>query len=153
MKLLLLPLALLLGHPTPNPPKITLKGYFACQSHLIEATGDALITYARTQRDCRNGEVILAFEKNLSKRNERAVFEIVDTVHIKTTAASNTLYITSCTAANGKTQQYFVLANHTADNPKQLRSIRRVWGVNAQNQLVPVPAKTIKCLNPDYGAD
>ncbi|MCI1187018.1 hypothetical protein MON38_06275 [Hymenobacter sp. DH14] len=153
MKILLLPLALLLGYAAPKPPRIQLKGYFSCQSSLIASTGDALTCYARTQRECRNGEVVLAFEKRLGKRDAKAVFGIVDTIHVRTATPGRYLTITSCTTAGGQPRQYFVLFRSDAASKEYLGSIIRVWGVNAQNQLVTVPVKNIKCLNDDYGAD
>ncbi|GAB3590470.1 hypothetical protein [Hymenobacter daeguensis] len=153
MKLLLLPLAFLLHCFAPRPPRIDLSGYVVCQSAMMEASFDRLTTYARTQHDCRNGEVVLAFEKRLSKPTEKAEFEIADTVHVRMSAARQILHITTCKGSAGKPRLYFVLATDTPDNPRYLRRIRRAWGLNAQHQLVPVPIKTIECLNPDYGAD
>ena len=154
MKILLRPLALLLCHRAPGPPPIVLKGYWACESALLEDTGDALVCYASAQRACRHGQVILAFEKRVSKRDEKPVFEILDTVHVRTAGPNNELAITRCTATNGKARLYFVLFNNTSPNSsKTLRNIKRLWGVSARNQLVAVPGKAIKCLNSDFGAD
>ena len=153
MKMLLLPLALLLGYGANPPAPIQLKGYFCCQGSLLEETGDAMSCYARTQRDCRNGTVILAFEKRRSPRNEKAVFEITDTVHVKTAVPARCLALTTCTTGPGKPRHYFVLFASDTNNKKCLPHIRRAWGVNAQNHLIAVPVATIKCLNEDDGAE
>ena len=152
MKILLLPLALLLGYVAKPTAPIQLKGYFNCRAALLDS-GDALASFARTQRDCRNGEVVLAFEKRISKRDEKAVFEITDTVHVHTSNPARYLALTTCTTNAGKPRHYFVLFKADATSKKYLRNIARVWGLNAQNQLVAVPVTTIKCLNDDYAED
>ena len=149
MYTLLLPLLFLFGYFAPSPAPIELKGYFNCRSSLVEETGDGMTCYARTQRDCRNGTVVLAFEKR-RHRNLRNGFEIVDTVHVQAAEPHRAVEITRCTAA-GQSRQYFVLFDAALSGAHPyLSHLMRVWGVNAQNRLVSVPAKTLQCLNEDY---
>jgi len=141
----------LFSYFTSLAPGIELTGYFSCAGSLLEETGDALSIYARTQRTCNKGEVILAAEKRLSSRAQKAVFTITDTLHLHL-SANMQLAIARCTTTSGKTHQYFVLSRGTTASERQyLSNIKRVWGVNAQHRLVPVPVKTVKCLNNDYG--
>lgn len=154
MRLLFLPLIFLLGSSAPRPPRIVLAGYFACRSSLLEESGNALVCYAKTQDACRNGTLILAFEKRVSSANDRPRYEIIDTVHVTTAVPSREADITYCSTASGKRRQHFVLFKWVPAPEKQyLPHIRRAWGVNAQNHLVEVPVRTIQCLNNDYGAD
>lgn len=151
MKLLLLPLSLLLGYSPPKAPVITLMGYHACQGRLLESGQAAFSCYAPTQRGCQRGKVILASEKRVSTASEKTRFSIVDTVQL-TLRAPNSLAIARCTTATGQPSTYFVLCTHDALGSKYLRHVQRIWGVNKQGQLVEVPARTLQCLNDDFGA-
>lgn len=153
MRLLLLPMLLLLGS-SPPPPRIVLPGYFACRSSLLEESGYALVCYAKTQQECRNGTLILAFEKRVSSPHARPRYEIVDTVRVTTAVPSREADITYCSTLSGKRRQYFVLFKREPAAEKQyLPLVRRAWSVNAQDHLVEVPVRTLRCLNNDYGAD
>jgi hypothetical protein len=153
MRLLLLPLLFLLGSSAP-PPRIVLPGYFACRSSLLEESGHALVCYAKTQQECRNGSLILAFEKRVSSPPDRARYEIVDTVRVTTAVSSREVDITYCSTVSGKRRQYFVLFKGVpAAQNQYLPQLRRAWSVNAQDHLVEVPVRTLQCLNNDYGAD
>lgn len=151
--LLLLPL-FFFSSGAPRPPRIALPGYFSCRSALVLASGNALACYAKTQAECRNGQLVLAFEKRVSARTDRPRFEIVDTVRVTTAAPGREIDVTYCSMATGKPQQYFVLYKRVpAADKRNLPYVRRAWGVNAQDHLVEVPVKTLRCLNNDYGAD
>jgi hypothetical protein len=150
MKLFLLPLALWLSSPPVKAPLIELKGYFACLGSLLLPAGNtSLACYASTQRSCRNGVLVLAYEKRVNKSTEKTRFAIVDTVRLHVSAPRHEVMITSCSGASGKTSQYFVLFQADESGSKYLHAVQRVWGVSAQGQLVEVPAKTLKCLNQD----
>lgn len=150
----MLPLAFLLGCSAQSAPGIGLKGYFACQAALDEKTGDALACYARTQSGCRNGQVVLAFEKRLSRRDAKAVYQIVDTVHMSAAGPNEEVTLARCTAADGEIHPYFVVFKpNAAPGQKYPANIRHVWGVSAQHKLVEMPLKTLRCLNDDFGAD
>ncbi|WBA44001.1 hypothetical protein [Hymenobacter canadensis] len=137
-----------------RPPRIVLPGYFSCQGALLEESGNSLACYAKTQAECRNGQLVLAFEKRLSARTDRARFEIIDTVHVRTAVPGREVHITYCSTATGKPRQYFVLYKWVpAADKRYLPYPRRAWGVNAQGQLVEVSVKSLRCLNNDYGAD
>lgn len=152
MRLLLL--LFLLGSGAPRPPRIVLPGYFSCRSALLEASGNALVCYARTQDACRNGTLVLAFEQRVSAPADRARFAIVDTVHLRVAELTREVDITSCATATGQSRQYFVLYKWVpAGDKRYLPYPRRAWGVTAQGRLVEVPVKTLRCLNNDYGAD
>jgi hypothetical protein len=152
MKLLLLPLAVWLSHSAVPAPPIELKGYFVCQSSLLlPQQKAALACYAQSQRTCQNGTVILAYEKLLPGSTSQPLHQIADTVQLQVTPRQY-LTIASCTNAQGKPTQYFVLCKADALGKKHLRNVLRVWGLNAQEQLVEVPAKTVTCLNDDFGA-
>jgi hypothetical protein len=146
MKTLLLSFALLVGYAPPKPAPIDLKGYFTCRASLDEQTGGVLTCYAATQLTCQQGTIVLAYQKSRTSA-------IVDTVHVKAAGDSRWVSTASCTVTGGKPRQYFVLFKNTDPSEAQyLHHILRVWGVGAQGKLVEVPAKTIKCLNDDYGA-
>jgi len=152
MNLLLL-LALLLGPPAPVAPIIRLEGYFSCQGGLLTPQGNAAFAcYARTQHDCQNGTVILAYERRVSTPAEKTRFAIVDTVRLKIHYPTNSLSIGSCTDATGKLRKYFVLCGQDNLGEKYLRHVLRVWGVDAQGHLVELPIKKLNCLNDDFGA-
>ena len=154
MRLLFLLPLFFLSSGAPRPPRIVLPGYFTCQSVLLEESGNALVCYAKTQRACRNGPLVLAFEKRMSPRTDRTRFEIVDTVRVTTAVPARELAITFCSTATGKPRQYFVLYKWVpAANKRHLPHPRRAWEVNAQGRLVEVPVKTLRCLNNDYGAN
>ncbi|MBF9238068.1 hypothetical protein I2I05_11745 [Hymenobacter sp. BT683] len=151
--LLLLPFCFL-TFGARRPPRLVLPGYFACRSALLEDSGNALACYAQTQQQCRNGQLVLAFEQRLTARTERARFAIVDTVRVTTAAPRREVDITYCAAATGKPQLYFVLYQGAPAAPKRyLPFPLRAWGVNAQGHLVEVPVKSLRCLNNDYGAE
>ncbi|RZJ95398.1 MAG: hypothetical protein EOO60_00550 [Hymenobacter sp.] len=152
MKLLLLPLTLWFGHSPVKAPLIELKGYFTCRaSLLLPQQKAALACYAQTQRTCQNGLVILAYETGRAVSTTRPPYQIADTMQLHVTPAQY-LTIASCTTGQGKATQYFVLCKQDALGEKHLRHVLRVWGVSAQGQLVEVPAKTVRCLNDDFGA-
>ena len=154
MKLLLLLLPLWLSHSPVPVPAIELKGYFACRASLLlpqPKQKAALACYARTQRNCQNGTVILAYEKLLPGSASQPLHQIADTVQLQVTPTQY-LTIARCTNVQGKATQYFVLCKADALGKKHLRYVLRVWGLNAQEQLVEVPAKTVTCLNDDFGA-
>ncbi|RZJ86199.1 MAG: hypothetical protein EOO60_13765, partial [Hymenobacter sp.] len=137
MKMLLLPLALCLSYACADllAPAIKLPGYFACTQSMLVPGKDVLSLYAPTQRGCQNGLVVLAYEKRLSSAAEEPRYLIADTVQVNISAAKNYLTIAGCTTARGQSTQYIVLCKHDALGGKYLRSILRVWGVNAQGQL------------------
>ncbi len=150
MKILVLLLAFLIEYPATKAPIIELKGYFSCrESILMPNENAAFACYAPTQRNCQNGTVIMAYEKRVS---QKARFAIIDTVQLTIRYPNNSLSISSCIDAKGKPKQYFVLCKDDALGKKYLRNVLRVWGVNAQGQLVEVPVQTLKCLNDDFGA-
>lgn len=149
MKLLVLPLALLLGYAPRKAPTIELKGYFACRQSLLVPTGNAFVCYASAQRSCQNGTVVLAYEKLLSNPTKHARFAIIDTVKLQVSYPNHDLAITTCTGTTGKPTQYFVLFKADGLGEKYLRHVQRVWGVSAQGRLVEVPVNTLKCLNQD----
>ena len=154
VRLLLLPLIFLVSSGTPRPPRILLTGYFACRSSLLGETGNALVCYAKTQGECRNGTLVLAFEKRVPSPNSQIHYEIVDTAHVTTAVPGREVDITYCSTARDRPRQYFVLFKWTAASGKQhLSNLQRAWGVNAQDRLVKVPVKALQCLNNDYGAD
>lgn len=142
---------LLLGSSPPKTPIITLTGYHACQGRLLESSQAALSCYAPTQRGCQRGKVILASEKQVTTSSQKTRFTIVDTVQL-TLRSPNSLAIARCTTVTGQTGTYFVFCTHDALGSKYLRHVQRIWGVNKQGQLVEVPARTLKCLNDDFGA-
>lgn len=150
--LFLLPLCLL-GSRAPRPARILLPGYFSCQSALLEESGHALACYAKTQQQCRNGHLVLSFEKRVPARTARIQWAIVDTVHITTAGPGCALTISYCASPTGKPRQYFVLYKWASADKRYLSEPRRAWGVNAQDHLVEVPVKNLRCLNNDYGAD
>ena len=153
MRLLFL-LLFLFGSGAPRPPRIVLPGYFSCHSALLEASGNGLACYARTQQQCRTGPRVLAFEQRVSSRTDRARFAIADTVRVPAQAPGREIAITYCATATGKPEQYFVLYNRVpAADKRYLHHPQRAWGVNAQGRLVEVPVKTLRCLNNDYGAN
>jgi hypothetical protein len=154
MKMLVLPLALLLGYPPVKAPTpvIKLTSYFACTQSMLVPGKDAFCVYAPTQRECQNGTVVLAYEKWTGKAEHELRYRIADTVQVSISATKNYLTIADCPNAMGKSKQYFVLCKHDALGGKYLRSILHVWGLNAQGQLVEFPLKTIKCLNDNFGA-
>lgn len=154
MNLLLLPLTLWLGNLVVPAPPIELKGYFTCRASLLLPQASqkaALACYAKTQRHCQDGTVILAYEKRLAGSTSRPQYQIADTVQLQV-APTQYLTIARCTTGQRKPTQYFVLCQADALGHKYLRQVLRVWGVNAQGQLVEVPAKTVQCLNADFGA-
>ena len=154
MRVLFLLTLFCLSSGTPRPPRIVLPGYFSCQGALLQESGNALACYAKTQAECRNGQLVLAFEKRLSARTARARFEIVDTVRVRTAVPGRRMDITYCSTATGKPQQYFVMYKWVpAADKRYLPHPRRAWGANTQGQLVEVPVKSLRCLNSDYGAD
>ena len=151
MNLLFLPFALWLSHPATTAPAIKLTGYFTCQSSLLLPPQKAALTcYAQTQRTCQKGTVILAYEKFRTLPSVLPQPQVVDTVQLQVTSR-HYLTIATCTTTKGKTTQYFVLCKQDALGQKHLRRVLRVWGVNAQEQLVEVPAKTVTCLNDNFG--
>lgn len=154
VKMLLLPLALFVSYAPVEllAPAIKLPGYFACTQSMLMPGKDVLSVYAPTQRGCQNGPVVLAYEKRTSKAAQEPRYLIADTVQVKISSAKNYLTIAECANATGKSTQYFVLCKQDALGGKYLRSILRVWGVNARGQLVALPANTIKCLNDSFGA-
>lgn len=153
MKIILLLCICVLMGSSQGAPAINLKGFFRCRESLLEENGNGLVCYAATQGDCRRGKVILAYEKLISKPEEHPIYKITDTVQVQVNDPTNDLSITRCTNAVGKSTQYFVLFKSDASGSKYLRNIRRVWGYTAQGQLVEVSAKSVKCLNEDFGAD
>jgi hypothetical protein len=151
MNLLFLPFALWLSQTATKAPPIELKGYFTCQSSMLLPQQKAALTcYAQTQRKCQNGILILAYEKFRTLPAVLPQPQIVDTVQLQV-SLRHYLTIAICTTRQGKTTQYFVLCKQDALGQKHLRHVLRVWGVNAQEQLVEVPAKTVTCLNDDFG--
>lgn len=153
MKIYLLLFTCVLLCSSQTSPAITLKGFFRCQESLLEASGDGLVCYAATQGNCQNGMVILAHEKRRGRLNGKLVYEITDTVHVHTSYPNNDLSITRCTNAAGGSRQYFVLFKWDASGKEYLGNVKRAWAYTAQGQLVEVRAKSIKCLNQDFGAD
>jgi hypothetical protein len=153
MNLLLLPVALWLSLAAVKTPVIELKGhFFSCQSSLLLPQRKAALTcYAQARRTCQNGSVVLAYEKFRTLPSVLPQPQIVDTVQLQLTP-KHFLTIATCTTTQGKTTQYFVLCKSDALDKKQLRNVLRVWGVNAKEQLVEVPAKTVRCLNDGFGA-
>jgi hypothetical protein len=152
MNLFLLPFMLWVGHAAVKAPAIELKGYFTCQSSLLLPQQKAALTcYAQTQRNCQKGTVIIAYEKFRTLPSVLPQPQIVDTVQLQVTP-KHSLTIATCTTTQGKTTQYFVLYKPDALDKKQLHNVLRVWGVNAKEQLVEVPAKTVTCLNDGFGA-
>jgi hypothetical protein len=151
MKLLLLPSVLWVSQAAVKPPAIELKGYFTCQSSLLPERKAAFTCYAQTQRHCQQGTVILAYETFRTLPSVVPQPQIRDTVHLQV-RPTHYLKIATCTTPQGKTTQYFVLGKPDASDNKHLRHVLRVWGVNAQEQLVEVPVKTVRCLNDDFGA-
>jgi hypothetical protein len=153
MNLLLLPVALWLSLAAVPKPAIELKGHFlACQSSLLLPQRKAALTcYAQARRTCQNGTVILAYETFRTLPSVLPQPQIRDTVHLQVTPR-HYLTIATCTTPQGKTTQYFVLDKPDVSDNKQLRHVLRVWGVNAKEQLVEVPAKTVTCLNDGFGA-
>jgi len=146
MKALLLSLALLTGYVPGKPAPIELKGYASCRASLDEATGGVLTCFAATRLTCRQGTVILAYQK-------KPQGAIVDTVHVQAAGDNRWVSIARCTGADGKPREYFLLFKKIDPSEAHyLQHVLRVWGVSAQGQLVEVPAKTVKCLNDDYGA-
>ncbi len=75
----------------------------------------------------------------------------MDTLQL-TLRSPNSLAIARCITSAGQTSTYFVFCTHDALGSKYLRHVQRIWGVNKQGQLVQVPARTLKCLNDDFGA-
>lgn len=148
----LLGVVLLAGGFAPPPPLIKLSGYFACAGAVIEGTDKALSCYALTQRSCRNGTAVLAYEQLAGKAKGRPTYRIVDTVNVKVNSAKQALEITTCVDPSGKRRQYFVLISLKQPG-EYLRSIQRAWTYNAKDELTQVPLKMVKCLNNDYGAD
>lgn len=154
MRTLFLLILFCLRSGAAHPPHIVLPGYFSCQGTLLEKSGHALTYYAKTQAECRTGQLVLAFEKRLSARTDRTRFKIVDTVHVRAAVPGHEVDITYCSMATGKPRQYFVLYRRVpAADKRYLPYPRRAWGVNAQGQLVEVSVKSLRCLNNDYGAN
>jgi hypothetical protein len=152
MNLLLLPFALWVAHAAVKAPTIELKGYFTCQSNLLLTQQKAALTcYARTQRNCQHGPVILAYERYTNYPSALPLYQIADTARLAV-APAQYLTIATCKNAQGKTTQYFVLCKQDALGKKHLRNVLRVWGVNAQEKLVELSAKAVTCLNDDFGA-
>jgi hypothetical protein len=152
MHLLFLLLTLWLAHTTVKAPAIELKGYFTCQSSLLLPPQKAALTcYAQTQRKCQNGTLILAYEKFRALPSVLPQPQIVDTVQLQVTP-KHYLTIATCATRQGKTTQYFVLGKQDALDNQHLHHVLRVWGVNAQEQLVEVSAKAVTCLNDGFGA-
>ncbi|GEM_PF-2865270 len=154
MNALALPLALLLSYAAGQPPEspIQLNGYFACTQRMLIPSAYAFVCYAPAQQNCQSGKVILAYEKRVSSPIEKTRFAIIDTVQLNLRSPNNSLSISSCTNTKGKTSQYFVLCTQDNLGSKYLRHVLRVWGVDTRGHLVEVPAKTLKCLNDDFGA-
>jgi hypothetical protein len=153
MNLLLLPVALWLSLAAVKTPAIELKGHFlACESSLLLPQRKAALTcYAQDRRTCQKGTVILAYEKFRALPSVLPQPQIVDTVQLQL-MPKHSLTIATCTTTHGKTTQYFVLYKPDTLDKKELRHVLSVWGVNAQEQLVEVPAKTVRCLNDGFGA-
>lgn len=153
MKNILLPvLVLLAGGFAATPPPIALKGYFACAGAVVEGTDKALSCYALTQRSCRNGTVVLAYEQLISKAKGRPTYRIVDTVNVQVNSAKQALEVTTCVDPSGKRRSYFVLISLKQPG-EYLRGIQRAWTYSAKDELTEVPLKMVKCINNDYGAD
>jgi len=75
---------------------------------------DVLTTYAPNQRGCTNGTVVLAYEKRVSKLDEKALYRVVDTVHVTVRDPSSSLFITNCTGPTNKLATYFVVVGKDA---------------------------------------
>lgn len=129
---------------------IDLSTYHQCWGALIEGSKDGLSIYAVGIKDCRKGNIVIAYQEFLRRENGKAIYNITDTMSMKNSEGIEA-YLTTCNQ-NGERGTYFLLINDDLSQ-EFFTGVNKAWQANTNSkQLVSVHPENLKCINMDYGA-
>ncbi|MCV9386187.1 hypothetical protein [Reichenbachiella ulvae] len=129
---------------------INLNSYYRCWAKLVEGD-DAISFLAPTQAECRSGNAVLAYQKFLGSKGSKAIYEISDTLNIRTGCPENCLYITTC-EGNSESRAYIILIREDYSN-EYFEKVNLAWAYTTNGKLKEVDPSTLKCLNEDFVVD
>jgi hypothetical protein len=130
---------------------IDLSSYHTCWAKLVE--GDNSISFLTpSKEECSNGSAVLAYSTFLGRRAGKAIYEISDTVNVRSNCPENCLYITRCENKEGD-KEYLILIQE--DYSKEyFDNVNAAWTYSTNSKkLKKVDPSSIKCLNMDFGVD
>lgn len=130
---------------------IDLSTYHQCWGSLIEGSEDALSIYAINRSQCRNGDIIIAYEEFLRRENGQPIYNVTDTMSMQNIEGIEA-YLTKCNRDEGR-GTYFLLINDDFSQ-EYFSGVKKAWLANTiSKKLVSVQPKNLQCINMDYGAE
>jgi len=130
-------------------------GFFNCAGTLIVSNENesryAVSQLAKSQEECRKGRSKILLERFVSRNGNKAVFEVIDEINIRSNYPEKDYNWTTCKVKGADDEQFYVI--HFKDQRQaELTKIYDLWAVDLiAGKFIKIKnSDGVTCVNPDY---